>query len=127
MNLNKFKDVSLIYNGVSIERVEKFKYLGVTFDPQLSWNDHVNYQSSIIAKCIGVIYRVKHYLPNKTINMLAQALVFPHFDYCSSVWSNFSMHYRNELQILQIRLAHVLLSADIRTSRGQNVERPRLG
>ena len=61
-------------------------------------------------------YRVKHYLPNKIINMLAQALVFPHFDYCSSVWSNFSMHHSNELQILQNRLARVLLSADIRTS-----------
>ena len=87
-----------------------------TFDPQLSWNDHVNYLSSIISKRIGVIYRVKHYLPNKIINMLAQALVFPHFDYCSSVWSNFSMHHSNELQILQNRLARVLLLADIRTS-----------
>ena len=115
-SLHKFKDVSLIYNGVSTERVEKFKYLGVTFDPQLSWNDHANYLSSIISKRIGVIYRVKHYLPNKIINMLAQALVFPHFDYCSSVWSNFSMHHSNELQILQNRLARVLLSADIRTS-----------
>ena len=126
-SLHKFKDVSLIYNGVSIERVEKFKYLGVTFDPQLSWNDHVNYLSSIISKRIGVIYRVKHYLPNKIINMLAQALVFPHFDYCSSVWSNFSMHHSNELQILQNRLARVLLSADIRTSVDKNVERPRTG
>ena len=31
-SLHKFKDVSLIYNGVSIERVEKFKYLSVTFE-----------------------------------------------------------------------------------------------
>ena len=46
--------------------------------------------------------------------MLAQAL--PHFDYCSSVWSNFSMHYSNELQLFQNRLARILLSADIRTS-----------
>ena len=47
--------------------------------------------------------------------MLAQALVFPHFDYCSSVWSNISLHLVNELQILQNRLARILLSADIRT------------
>ena len=90
----------------------KFKYLGVSFDLQLSWNEHVNYLSSIISKRIGVIYRVKHYLPNKIINMLAQALVFLYFDYCSSVWSNFSMHHSNELQLL----FYVLLLADIRTS-----------
>ena len=64
---------------------------------------------------IGVISRVKYYLPSKTVNMLAQALVFPHFDYCSSVWSNISLYHINELQILQNRLARSLLSADIRT------------
>ena len=99
-SLCKFKDISLIYEGVMIERVEKFKYLGVLFDPQLSWDDHVNYLSSNISKRIGVICRVKYYLPSKTVNMLAQALVFPHFDYCSSVWSNISLHLINELQIL---------------------------
>ena len=31
-SLCKFKDTSLIYEGVMIERVEKFKYLGVLFD-----------------------------------------------------------------------------------------------
>ena len=48
--------------------------------------------------------------------MLAQALVFLHFDYCRSVLSDFSMHHSNELQILQNRLACILLSTDIRTS-----------
>ena len=81
----------------------------------MSWDDHVNYLSSNISKRIGVISRVKYYLPSKTVNTLAQAVVFPHFDYCSSVWSNISLYHINELQILQNRLARSLLSADIRT------------
>ena len=113
---NLFISLKMLLLGVSIERVEKFKYLGVSFDPQLSWNEHENDLSSIVSKRIGVISRVKYYLPNRIINMLAQAFVFPHFDYCSSVWSSFSIHHSSELQILQIRLAYVLLSADIRTS-----------
>ena len=44
--------------------------------------------------------------------MLAQALVFPHFDYCSS---NISLYHINKLYILQNRLPRFLLSADIRT------------
>ena len=40
---------------------------------------------------------------------------FLFFDYCSSAWSNISLNHVNELQILQNRLAHILLSADIRT------------
>ena len=48
--------------------------------------------------------------------MLVNALVFPYFDYCSPVWSNCSLKFSNILQILQNKLARVLLSADIRTS-----------
>ena len=50
-----------------------------------------------------------------TLNMLANALVFPYFDYCSPVWSNCDLKFSNILQILQNKLARVLLSADIRT------------
>lgn len=47
--------------------------------------------------------------------MLANALALPHFDYCSPVWSNCSGELANSLQILQNRLARIILSADIRT------------
>ena len=89
--------------------------MGVIFDPILTWNEHINYISSVISKRIGVIRRVKFYLPPATLNLLANALVFPHFDYCSPVWSNCISEHCNSLQILQNKLARVLLSADIRT------------
>ena len=39
----------------------------------------------------------------------------PNFDYCCSVWSNSSAELLNSLQVLQNRLARIILSADIRT------------
>ena len=71
--------------------------------------------SSCISKRIGLIRKIKFFLPISTLNKLANALVMPHFDYCSSVWSNCNVQYVNSLQILQNRLARVLVSADIRT------------
>ena len=68
-----------------------------------------------ISKRIGVIRRVKYYLPGNTVNMLVKALVFPHFDYCSPVWSNSTRNHQRSLQILHNKLARVLLNADIRT------------
>ena len=44
----------------------------------LTWCEHVDYISSVISKCVGVIRRVKFYLPCTTLNMLANALVFPY-------------------------------------------------
>ncbi|XP_072046972.1 uncharacterized protein [Amphiura filiformis] len=120
--LSKFKDISLTYGNESIEIVNKYKYLGVVFDPNLSWSEHVNYMSSNVSKRIGVIGRVKNYLPPSTVNMLAKALVFPHFDYCSSVWNNFNAYHHHELQVLQNKLARMLLHADIRTPIDQMME-----
>ena len=47
--------------------------------------------------------------------MLSNALVIPHFDYASPVWSNCSDSYQARLQVLHNRLARTILSADIRT------------
>ena len=115
-SLKEFSNIDLNYGNHRIDRVDKFKYLGVVFDPILSWCDHTDYISSIISKRIGVIRRVKFYLPSHILKKLANALVFPHFDYCSSVWSNCNLEHSKSLQILQNKLARVLLSADIKTS-----------
>ena len=114
--LDKFDNISLSYANNVVDRVDSFKYLGVVFDPQLSWDNHVNRISSNISKRIGIIRRVKYYLPPRTLNMLANALVMPHFDYCSTVWSNCSAHLSNSLQILHNRLARILLTADKKNS-----------
>ena len=113
--LDKFDNVNVMYNGDFIENVESFKYLGVTFDPLLSWSEHVNHISSKISQRIGIIRRVKFYLPNDILHMLAKAFVMPHFDYCSPVWTNCNITLLNSLQIHHNRLVRILLSADIRT------------
>ena len=66
--LDKFDNVNVMYNGDFIENVESFKYLGVTFDPLLSWSEHVNHISSKISQRIGIIRRVKFYLPNDILH-----------------------------------------------------------
>ena len=81
---------------------------------------HINRNNFFKAfKCykhIGVIRRVQCYFPSNTANLLVKAMVFPHFDYCSLGWSNFTTgHHHHHLQILQNKLARVLLHADIRT------------
>ena len=47
--------------------------------------------------------------------MLSNALVLPHFDYCSSVWSNSSKTNLSSLQIQHNKLARIILSADYLT------------
>ena len=64
---------------------------------------------------------MKHFPPNCTLIMLSKALVIPHFDYASPVWSNCLQTCQTKLQILHNHLARVILSADIRTPVNDNV------
>jgi len=112
--LDKFGDITLYYNNDQIERVNQFKYLGVVFDPLISWSEHVNQISANISKKCGVIKRIKYYVPKNILSMLANAIVMPNFDYCSPVWSNCSNELSNSLQVLHNRLARIILSADPR-------------
>ena len=112
--LNNFDDTLLMNGGDITERVDKFKYLGILY--YHSWlGVHEHFISSVVSKRIGVICRVKSYLPPSALNLLASTLVFPNCDYCNPVWSNCISEFCNSLLILQNKLAHVLLPADIYT------------
>ena len=52
-----------------------FKYLGVIFDSNMTWQQYIDYVSTNISNRCGVIYRVKCYLlPKDVLKMLAEAL-----------------------------------------------------
>ena len=81
----------------------------------MSWSSHIDYLSGNVSKRIGVVKRVKYFLPQEISITLANALVISHFDYASSVWSSCSATDQAHLQVLHNRLARTILSADIRT------------
>ena len=66
--LRNFKNISLAYDTDIVERVDNFKYLGVVFDPQLAWSNHIDQLTSNVSKRIGIIQRIKYYLPSSTLN-----------------------------------------------------------
>ena len=73
--LRKFQNISVSYNDDCIDNADKFKYVGVTFDPLLSWYEHVNYISSNISQRISWFNSQNwFYLPNDFIKILANAL-----------------------------------------------------
>lgn len=113
--LKRFNEMELFYDNIIIEKVSEFKYLGVKFDNNLSWSAHVDHLCKTISKRIGIIRRIKYFIPQHTIVMLSNALVLPHFDYASTVWTNFSSENHKKLQVLHNSLARTILSADIRT------------
>ena len=50
----------------SLERKHYVKYLGVLIDSHLSWRYHIEYISSKISKGVGIIARLRHFVPAST-------------------------------------------------------------
>ena len=50
-------------NGMPIERVTEFKFLGVLIDSNLTWSPHCNYIANKLSRICGVVSRLKHYVP----------------------------------------------------------------
>ena len=49
-------------DGIIIETVNCTKCLGVIVDNKLTWTQHINELCNIVAKGIGIIRKVRHYI-----------------------------------------------------------------
>ena len=99
-----------LYHGSSLlEQVKSFKYLGVTFDSKMNFDAHIKNTMSKISSRIGILGRIRNYLPLKYRIMVFNSIIQPHFDYLSTIWSNTYAKYIDPLVALQARAGRVIL------------------
>ena len=84
LNMKKYH-CCLPLNLTRVKQVATTKSLGITIDDKLSWNCHIEKLTKKIAFGIGAMKRVRHLVPAATLHPIYQALIQPHFDYCSTV------------------------------------------
>ena len=89
-------------------QVTTAKSLGVTIDDRLDWSGHIEKVTKKVASGIGAIKRIRHLVPQATLQLIYQASIQPHFDHCNVVWGNCGITLRNKVQKLQNRAARVL-------------------
>ena len=85
-----------------IKRVDRTKSLGLTIDDRLSWSNHVD--------------EICHFISANTSLQIYNALILPHFDYCSPVWDCLSGQSSDKLQTFQNRAARVITKLPFDTS-----------
>ena len=113
--INKFQNMHFMICNDVIERVECYKYLGVWFDSLLKWDVNVTGICKKVSQRIGLVSRLRKFVPLKTTKLLATSLAIPYFDYCNLVWYNCVQCSKSKLQVLYNRLARVVLNEDPRT------------
>ena len=108
-NLTKVQsDPTITIGNNNIKRVYQTKSLGVIIDDKLNWEENILSICKKTSKGIGMLRFCKSFVSQDTLKMIYNALILPHFDYCSLVWSNCSETLKSNLQKPQNRAARVI-------------------
>ena len=63
------------------EKVSEFNSLGLTIDENLSWKPNIQKISNKIARTLGIMCRLKIFLPAHILRILYNSLILPHLQY----------------------------------------------
>ena len=70
------KRITIKINNKAIIEKEYIKYLGVLIDSTLSWKHHVSNISKKISRSIGIMYKLRPFLPQSIEKCLLQLGIF---------------------------------------------------
>lgn len=106
-----------------VEQVQSYRYLGLTLQSNLSWNEHVSSISKKISGLCGVIRRLGNRVNSRTLLSIYYACVHSHLSYLSEIWgpSLNSREYRS-LQILQNKVIRKIFYRDYSTGAMHTLE-----
>ena len=95
-----------------IERVSSFKYLGITIDDKLKYDDHIKVLCDRISRMCGISYKLKDHFNMSTAKNMYYACVYSVLVYCICVWGGLltSTHKADRLSHLHSKTVTNLFS-----------------
>ena len=115
---NKTKQFSdefkLSLDNTEIIQVNAFKFLGVTIDQNLSWKNQIDNLAKKCSSSIGILYKIKNYLPEKALLSLYHTLFLSHITYAITAWSTAGCTIKNRLLVLQKRALRAISNSEYR-------------
>ena len=103
-NLKKIHNPS----NKTIQPVSSARSLGVIFDSNLSFSDHISYISKSWFSHIRDLRRIRNTLDHKTACTIATSLIHSKLNYCNSLHLNINSQQLISLQLILIALLPVL-------------------
>ena len=90
-------------DNITIESVENFNFLGITFDKYMKWNIHIDNITKKISKAIGILNKLKHTLPGSALKTIYDSLIHSHLCYGILTWG-YNLTRIKKIQKRAIRL-----------------------
>ena len=102
-NFSTSKDDNEKQSQSNLECKDYAKYLGMILDKNLSFKNHIDQIIIKISKTVGMIAKLRHFLPHKTLIQIYNSLIGPYLSYAIAVWGCADKCHINKILILQKR------------------------
>jgi hypothetical protein len=73
---------------VDIEYVDDFNFLGIIINKHLKWNSHIDRIGNKISQTIGILNKMKHFLPKNILRTIYSSLILSHITYGILLWGH---------------------------------------
>ena len=93
----------LTINDTVIERVTEFNFLGLTINEFMNWNSHSSKISNKLSRTLGVMNRLKRYLPFSAWKLMYSSLILSHLQFAITSWG-FEWERLSKLQKRALRI-----------------------
>ena len=109
---DKFK---LSIDDTEVKEVSTFKFLGITVDQNLTWKNHVDDLAKKCSRSIGILHKVKQFLPESALLSLYYTLFLSHINYGITAWSSANSVDKDRLHVLQKRALRAVNNSEYRS------------
>ena len=100
-HMTSLEQIDITLDDTLLERVKCTKFLGVLIDECLTWKNHIDCICKTISRNIGVMNKLKHFVPDRILHTLYCTLVLPYLNYGILLWGNTCKSYLDKLIKLQ--------------------------
>ena len=95
-------DIADVYmNNTKINYASSTRFLGVLIDDKLRFNLHINEIAKKISKNIGVLYKLRDFVPQNTLLSVYRSIIECYINYCNLIFGNTLITHISPLVITQ--------------------------
>ena len=113
---NSNDNYNMTFSDSIIVTVPNLKYLGVVIDNLLSFYEHIKLLESKVSRSVGILTKLKSFIPQQTLLQLYHSLVHSHLTYGITIWGSTHTTYLQKLQNLQNRALKVVCNVPFLSS-----------
>ena len=103
---------TLTINDTIIKRDNTTKFLGILIDENLTWKPHIQYIENKISKNIGLLYKAKFLLNQKSLKSIYFSFIHSYLNYANVAWGNTHQTKLKKLVRFQKHASRIIYNED---------------